>query len=104
MKLVFRLLSRVTGTLPTLPLSYRRIPKNSTNCTKIDLPDESTDLADITAVACGSVSAGQYVAAESELFSVEAGDQILFTLGRLSTDTYAGNVGVLRQRALIEAS
>jgi hypothetical protein len=104
MKLVFRLLARATGTLPALTLSYRRIPKNTVACTGLLLPDESTDLDNLDPSECGNIVSGRYIERESGLFDVVAGDQILFTLGRLSTDTYAGSVGVLRQRALISAS
>jgi hypothetical protein len=101
MSLKFRVLSRSTGVLPVLSISYRRIPKNTIPCGALELPDESTDLADLDFIGCGSVKAGKYVEAQSEEFSVAAGDQILFTLGRSSSDTYAGGVGILRQRALV---
>ena len=95
MKLRLLLLGRVDGTLPELEVSYRRIPAGTT--TPQALPTVDTDIDNIVGVA---IDADQYVQLESEAFDIEAGDQILFTIRRLS-DGYTGEVHVIDQRGVL---
>jgi hypothetical protein len=96
MQLWFWLLASSAGVLPALSLSYRRLPRPlPIPCAEQEWPETDTDLSDLDA-ACGSVSAKKYVEATGEAFDVQEGDQINFRLGRLSSDTYAGKVSVVR--------
>lgn len=95
MKIRLLVLGRVDGTLPALEISYRRIPAGS--LTPQAIPTADTDLADITGVA---IDADQYVQLESETFTIAAGDQVYFTVRRLS-DGYSGEVQVIDQRGVL---
>lgn len=98
MELYFWLLARITGTMPLLTISYRRILKPAASCSKVLMPTSDTALADITPASCGSVTAGYYLEVTAAKFLVTAGDIVLFTLGRLgATDGYSGDLAVLRQ-------
>lgn len=98
MELWFWILARVSGTLPQLPLGYRRLPKPSpTNCTPIPLPTGDTALSNLNPGLCSFVAANKYVQAVSDSFSIAAGDQVQFNLQRLGlTDGYSGDVGIVR--------
>jgi hypothetical protein len=96
MELWFWVLARTPGTLPLLPLTYRRLPRPSPACTGVPLPTSDTALADLDPGACGALSGNNYVEVLSDTFAVAAGDEVLFTLGRSGSDGYAGDVGIVR--------
>lgn len=102
MKLRFHVLGRAIGTLPQLVFSGRRVPRPPSGLTAPQpLPN---DLAEFTITCTTSVaiaSANMYVEAESDPFDVAAGDTVFFTVQRLANDGYAGNVGVLKQSAIV---
>lgn len=95
MELQFWLLARTAGVLPTLPVSYRRLAAPN-GCIPEILLDTDVALADLDPGVCGTLSANRYVKVVSEPFEIADGESIWFSLGRLSTDSYAGAVGILR--------
>lgn len=95
MELSFWVLARTSGVLPALPISYRRLSLPD-GCTKEDLPDTDTDLTNLNPGACGTMGANQYIRVVSDSFAVADGESVWFSLGRLSTDSYAGGVSILR--------
>lgn len=103
LKLHFRIVGTAAGTMPSLKLSYRRLPETDAD-TPYTLPTTDTALADIdlSLVNGGSpISANDVVEVESEAFQVAAGDTIYFTVEREGTDagdTYSGTVGLIRQK------
>lgn len=105
MELWFWILARVAGTLPQLPIGYRRLPKPMpTACTPVVLPSSDTALANLNPGLCSFVSANRYVQVASDPFTIVAGDQIQFNLQRLgATDGYAGDAGIVRMGCRIFA-
>ena len=103
MELRFWVLARTTGVLPALPFSYRRLTVPD-GCAQKILVDTDTVLSDLDPGACGTIAANRYVEVVSEAFAVANGESIWFSLGRLSTDSYAGAVGILRMGYRIFAS
>ena len=99
MQLKFRMLGTTAGTIPALTLSYRRIPKSDA---AVALPSSDTALPPL---ASNTVNANYYLDVESYPFTVAAGDDVLFTLTRVSGgDTYAGDVGILRQAGIVTST
>jgi hypothetical protein len=97
MELLFWVLARAAGTLPALPLVYRRMPLPAPNdCTKVDLPVSDTLLTSLAPGACGVMGANQYILARSAEFDVADGDVVLFKLSRAAADGFSGDVGILR--------
>ncbi len=95
MKISLKVLGRVDGTLPELEASYRRVA--AATSTPQDLPLTDTDLENIEGVA---IDADQYVKLESEAFEVAAGEEVFFTVRRLS-DGYTGEIHLLDQRGVL---
>ena len=100
----FWVLARTPGTLPALPLSYRRLPRPDPACTGVALPTSDVSLTDLDPSACGALAGNSYVEVVSESFVVAAGDEVLFTLGRLASDGYLGDVGVVRMGFRIQGT
>lgn len=94
----FWIMGRVAGTLPAVTLSYRRIPRPSPASTPEALPlsDTSLDWATSYEVA---VEPNEYVEAQSDPFTVAAGDVVLFTFGRSDGDAYEGDIALLTIQA-----
>jgi hypothetical protein len=97
MNLVFWILGTAAGTLPNLEITYRRIPYSAV---PVALPTAETgtftlDLSGYT------LTQNQYVEVASDAFDIEPGDTVFFTVSRTSSDTYSGNVGMLRQKGII---
>lgn len=92
-----RILGTAAGILPDLGFSYLRVPAAADPA---DLPTGDTVLGDIMLSAEGAVTANQYFDILSEAFEVAVGDTIFFTISRGASDTYAGTVGVLRQKGI----
>lgn len=104
LRLRFRILGRAPGTLPMLTITARRIPQPAAFLTDVlDLPTA----ADEFTVTCNTVAtltaANQYVEAESDLFDVEPGDLVFYTVRRNAGDGYAGEVGILAQKGILIA-
>jgi len=102
MSLRLVVLGRAAGTLPQLVLTGRIVPRATDGLdTPFDLPDDAEEFT-ITCVTVAALdSTNRYVEAESEPFAVAAGDTVYFTVQRLSSDGYAGSVGILRQSAVV---
>ncbi len=97
LRLRFWLLGSSAGTLPTLTLTTRKLPRPNDGLTTPEtlvLSDSALGL--VTAAAVG---ADEYVEATSSELSVTAGDVVMFTLSRSSADGYAGHVSLLEQTA-----
>lgn len=99
----FQVLGRAAGTLPQLTFSARVVPRPSGGlATPLDVPDDSEEFS-LACTTAAAVTANQYVEAESDDFAVAAGDTVYFTVRRGAADGYAGEVGVLRQAAVVES-
>lgn len=98
----FRILGRTVGTLPSLTLAGRLVTRPTSGLSvPVSLP--TTDDLAPTLTTTASISAKQYVEAESSAISVAAGDQLFFSLTRSSGDAYAGGVGVLQITGLLSS-
>lgn len=103
MRLRFWMLTRASGVLPDLTLTYRRVPRSASASQA--LPTTDTSLANVDPSGYGSLTSGNYIEVLSAEFAVVAGDLVFFTLGRLgASDGYAGDVGLLRQTWAIRGS
>ena len=106
LKFRLRIIGTAAGTMPPLTLSYRRIPQTDAN-NPFTLPLTDIVLADIDLSLVNTVSpiaANDVVEVESESFEVAVGDTVFFTIERAGTDagdTYAGTVGLIRQKGII---
>lgn len=100
----FTVLGRAAGTLPDLDVTYRRVERPSDG---LNVPVDLLSGSEVN-VNCdfGAVlaSADLYVEVDSDPISIEAGDTIYYTVKRLSTDGYAGDVGLLRQGGIVSGS
>lgn len=102
LKLRFWLMGLVDGDLPELELSYRRLPRPGAGAE--DIPTEDTALTlDLSGEP--TLTARQYVEAETQTFAAAPGDVVQFTLWRAGDggDGYAGEVHVLKQQPIITA-
>lgn len=102
LKLRFHVLGRAAGTLPQLVFSGRRIPRPTDGlASPLVLPNDTAEFV----IACPTVvafaSPNMYVEAESVPFPVTPGDTVFFTVLRRATDSYAGNVGILKQSGVV---
>jgi hypothetical protein len=95
MELWFWFLSRLSGVLPDIAASYRRLARPSGYGT-VDLPTSDTALANLTFSAYSSVGANKYIEAVSASFPIAQGDEVFFTLSRGAADSYAANLGLVR--------
>lgn len=91
LKLRLRILGRTSGTLPSLTLSYRVVPKPN-GSTSEALPTTDSSLSITTSY---SVAADEYISRDSGPVSVDGEDIVFFTISRASGDGYAGEVGLL---------
>jgi hypothetical protein len=84
----------VSGTLPALTLTYKRLPK-PTPGTPLNIgdPTENPVTFDSASVAVGTA---QYVEVDSDPFPVAGGDTVLVSINRAGTDGYSGEVGIIR--------
>ncbi len=106
MKFRFRVLSRAAATLPQniFSITYRRVPKPSaTLLVAAALPTVDVALADQPTAAVTFSAVDMYFEFETEVFAIVSGDTILFTISRASTDSYGGNLLLLRQRGVLVA-
>lgn len=106
LKFRLRIVGTAAGTMPSLKLSYRRVPQTDAD-NPYTLPTTDTALADIdlSLVNSGSpIAANDVVEVESEAFEVAVGDTVYFTIEREGTDagdTYGGTVGLIRQKGIV---
>jgi hypothetical protein len=101
----FAVLGRAAGTLPQLTFTARIVPRPASGlATPLDLPDDPEEFS-VTCPTTGILaSSNQYVEATSTSFAVTAGDTIYYTVKRSASDGYAGEVGVMRQTAVVAAA
>jgi hypothetical protein len=106
LKFRFRVLGTAAGTMPSLSMSYRRIPQTDAD-TPYTLPTADTAIADLDLSLVNSgapISANDVVEVESESFEVAVGDTVFFTVERDGAsvgDIYAGTVGLIRQKGIV---
>jgi hypothetical protein len=86
-----RILARAAGTLPTLTINGRSIPRVTV---ATDLP-APTDVA-VPIVTAVAVTADQYLDVDSDEIDVVAGDIYAFTVERGAADGYTGELGLLQ--------
>ncbi len=88
-KLRVQILPRANGTLPTLTVTYRVLPRPATGPEALPVLDTG-----LTFTTGQAVTANEYIEVESSGIAVEAGDVVLFTIAR-ADDGYSGEVGLL---------
>jgi len=93
------LLGTVTGALPDLTVSYRRIPRGSLTPQALPASDTTLTLASLPSLSVGS----QYVEGKTNQFAIAAGDTLQLVITRLSGDGYAGELGIIRAAAVLIA-
>jgi hypothetical protein len=98
MRIRLRILGRAAGTLPTLTLTGRSIPRPTAGA--LELPDTDTPIVIDTT---GVIGANEYIEAESDQIDVLAGDMFVFTIARDDADAYSGEVGILQAVGIIQA-
>lgn len=98
LKLRLRILGRTSGTLPSLTVSYRILPKPSGSGTE-PLPTTDTNLSISTSHA---IDADEYISVTSNPINpVDGEDIVFFTISRSSGDGYAGEVGIIEAVAVL---
>lgn len=103
LRLRFVLLGRAAGTLPSLTVTGRILSRPPDGLdTPVALPDDVDEFA-IAMDTVAAVGANEYVEAESEVFSIAAGDTVYFNVTRAASDGYGGAVGIIRQTGLVSA-
>lgn len=95
--LKLRLLAITAGAMPQLVVTGRRLPDPNSTPTALPASDMGLTI-DTTATATADL---QYIEFTSDPFAVEAGDDLLFSIERLSSDAYASDLGLLRVSCLI---
>lgn len=99
MKIRMRLFGRANGQLPTLYMSYRRLPRPG--ATSLPLP---TVDADLDPVVPPSLPLDTVVEIDSESFDVQVGDTILVTVERRDDNAYNNDVGLLRIAGILNTN
>lgn len=103
-KLEMTVFASAAGTPPALNLSYRRMRRPADGASLV-APNSSAELS-LPALALssgiGSLSRpNSYFVAASEAFSASAGDVVYFFIRR-AVDSYAGNIGIVNVKAVIQ--
>lgn len=103
-KLRLSLLTRVSGDLPAFTLTSRSLARpGTTSATSVSLPTTDSSVVLSVAAATG-MAQDYYVEIESAAMTVTPGGFLLFTLTRNgSSDSFAGDIHVIDQRAVISA-
>jgi hypothetical protein len=104
MKVRVRLFGRggnvVTPTqLPTLYMSYRRLPRPYENSLQLPTVDTDIDFSE----SSQSLPRDTVVECDGEEFNVQAGDTVLVTIERRDDNAYDNDVGVLRIAGIIRS-
>lgn len=102
MKVRAHLFGRTAAALPSLFMSYRRLPR-PLQAVEASLPAlPSADTTIDFPVPAGVLALNTPIEIESDTFTVASGDTVLVTLSRAgSADAYAGEVGMLRLTGVI---
>lgn len=98
MKMRVVLTGDLTGTLPPLTLSYRKLPRANITEKPLTVSENS-----ITFNSNVSITSDYYVEVESDAFDVDPGDLIIVELARTTNDGYGGEVGMVRMTGVIFA-
>lgn len=101
--LKLRILGRAAGTLPTLTVTARRLPK-PTSGSSVALPLTASEFAVTITTTATLGSSNRYIEVTSTAFAIADGDTLLFTVQRGSGDAYAGELGILQMTGIISAA
>jgi hypothetical protein len=102
LRLRLTVLGRVLGTLPTLTVTARRLPRPASGLDAPEqLPDEDAEFAVAVDTAATLSLGGQYVEAAADPFEVAAGDTVFVSVTRADDDGYPGAVGLIRVSGLL---
>lgn len=103
-RLRFLMLARAAGDLPAFTLTARNVTRpGATTATALALPTTDSSVTLSTADATG-MAEDDYVEVVSSEITTAPGDFVLFTLGRAgSSDSFAGDIHVIDQRAAISS-
>jgi hypothetical protein len=85
--------------LPTLYMSYRRLPRPYNNSLQLPTVDTDLDFSESSV----SLQRDVVVECDSEEFSVQAGDTVLVTIERRDDNAYDNDVGVLRIAGIVRS-
>lgn len=97
-------LGRAAGTLPALQVTARIFPAPPNGITTpVALPLDAAEFSVAITTTAVLGSPNTYVAAVSQGYAVQPGDTVFFTVKRSPADGYAGELGILRQFATVEA-
>lgn len=98
-----RILGRGAGTLPTLTVTGRRIPRPTDGLTTPEaLPTSSSEFS-VTITTAATVGANEYVEAAATAFTVAPGDVVLISISRSSGDAYAAELGLLKIAGILQS-
>lgn len=86
--------------LPTLYMSYRRLPRPYANSLQLPTVDSDLDFSS----SAQSLVRDTVVECDSEEFDVQAGDTVLVTIERRDDNAYDNDVGVLRIAGIIRSN
>jgi len=105
MQLRLRLLAISAGSLPSLDVTYRRIPRPSpaTAHTALPVTDTALTLDMSAAQAPTAMGAAEYIEVSTNTFTAYPGDVVLFSVTRngYGGDGYSGEFHVIDQRPVI---
>ena len=103
MRICAQLFGRGSGTFPALEVTYRRIPRPD-GSTPVALPTADVTPA-LTFPSAITTTADNIVEITSAAFAIEEGDTVLVTLRRkLTGDSYAAELGMLRMAGIVTSS
>lgn len=98
--LSFVIMTRASGTMPNMPITYKKLSRSSSAQT---IPSTATSLGNLPLASVGSVSAGRYVTVDAPTIEdVSPGDLIVFTLSRNSVGGFPGAIGLIDHRWTIK--
>lgn len=99
----FLLLGRALGSMPSLTVTARRLPRPTNGAVvPVDLPLAGAEFA-VTIDTAATLSANnQYIEATSTPFAVAAGDVIFFTVSR-AVDGYPAEIGLIQQIGILSS-
>jgi len=98
LSLEFWAMAKVTGTMPELELSVRKLAEPEDECDAVALDEDDDTYGPLDLTTCGSVTANSYVKSTVAAGTINPGDLVFFTLTRQPGDAYNGDVGILAVR------
>lgn len=100
----FMVLARANGSLPTLTLTARTVPRPGvTTATSLTLPVVDTSVT-LSVAAATSMVEDDYIELVSEEIETTPGAFVLYTLGRAGeSDSFAGELHIIDQRAVVSS-